>query len=318
MGCNSDGSYGCNVSTSLPLLCILKANLPRPNYAPFPDANNAVYNQWSGGYINITAPYSGSPWQSQTDADNICRATFYASWRLAEFHDGWGWGFAAYGYVPPNQSFWVSFNDQPANCWNSPAPKLTNKSTSSPTSTLSSYPTTKPISKPTSSPTASPTSAPSAKPTTKPTTKPTSTSTTLFPTPTPRNGMTWSLSSHDDILAIDHVSCNGCNAYSGEASCSTSLPLLCILKANLPRPRYPYNTYDQWSGGYINITAPYSGSTWQSQNDADNICCATFGAKWRLAEFHDGWGWGFAAYGNVPSNQRFWVSINDQRANCWN
>jgi hypothetical protein len=37
-----------------------------------------------------------------------------------------------------------------------------------------------------------------------------------------------------------------------------------------------------------------------------------------MAEFHDGWGWGFWAKGNIESDQRFWVYINDQQANCWN
>jgi hypothetical protein len=48
------------------------------------------------------------------------------------------------------------------------------------------------------------------------------------------------------------------------------------------------------------------------------MCVTFFGAGWRMAEFHDSWGWGFSAYGNVRSDTRFWVYINDQQANCWN
>jgi hypothetical protein len=69
----------------------------------------------------------------------------------------------------------------------------------------------------------------------------------------------------------------------------------------------------------FDITTPHSGSTWQSQADADNICRATFGDSWRLAEFHDGYQWGFAAYSNMPLiYERLWVGINDQSASCWN
>jgi hypothetical protein len=44
-----------------------------------------------------------------------------------------------------------------------------------------------------------------------------------------------------------------------------------------------------------------------------------FGPGWRVAEFHDGWGWHFQAYGTVDNpNGRFWVDINDQPdATCW-
>ena len=51
---------------------------------------------------------------------------------------------------------------------------------------------------------------------------------------------------------------------------------------------------------------------------ANQMCTTFFGAGWRMAEFHDGWGWGMSAFGNVRSDTRFWVHINDQPANCWN
>ena len=50
----------------------------------------------------------------------------------------------------------------------------------------------------------------------------------------------------------------------------------------------------------------------------NGFCVAFFGTGWRAAEFHDGWGWKFGAYGHVRSDIRFWVYINDQNANCWN
>ncbi|MFD4658285.1 hypothetical protein ACFWP2_21955 [Kitasatospora sp. NPDC058444] len=37
----------------------------------------------------------------------------------------------------------------------------------------------------------------------------------------------------------------------------------------------------------------------------------------RLAEFHDGNGWGLWAHGTLPGGTRFWTAINDQPANPW-
>jgi len=60
---------------------------------------------------------------------------------------------------------------------------------------------------------------------------------------------------------------------------------------------------------------------------ADSLCASTFGAGYRMAEFHDGdpgywcgWDfWGDALSANLAPfvNTRFWVSINDQNANPW-
>jgi hypothetical protein len=52
---------------------------------------------------------------------------------------------------------------------------------------------------------------------------------------------------------------------------------------------------------------------------ANALCVAEFGAGWRVAEFHDGWGWNFQAFGGLgkPAG-RFWVNIDDQPGGvCW-
>ncbi len=84
--------------------------------------------------------------------------------------------------------------------------------------------------------------------------------------------MTWASLFYNTNLNVNHVGCDngsyGCNAYSGDTNCST-------LKVNLPRPDYPpfptaaHAPYDQWSGGYINISKPYL----LLQNRYDKLNC---------------------------------------------
>ena len=52
---------------------------------------------------------------------------------------------------------------------------------------------------------------------------------------------------------------------------------------------------------------------------ANALCVNEFGPGWRVAEFHDGWGWHFQAFGGVGNPaQKFWVHISDQPgARCW-
>lgn len=108
--------------------------------------------------------------------------------------------------------------------------------------------------------------------------------------------------------------------------CTQAQPLLCIYKPLVPF-QVPIDVnngdqYYQWSGGIVATTQPVAGNTFSNNSAADAYCVAKFGASWRFAEFHDGWGWNFQAYGgtvNAPAvpSSRFWVYINDQPANCW-
>jgi hypothetical protein len=179
-------------------------------------------------------------------------------------------------------------------------------------------------------------------------------------------GLTWGKYPHNANLGIDRVGCFGlpntvtgtsCNAYTGDTSCATKLPVLCIKKDNSPRPNYAVPLpssgvmeaayYHGWAGGHIATTLPTVGSSIApplinglintSPYTGDNICKTAFGAGWKMAEHHDGkyisgmglnsaWsnsglltgGWAFYAYGNVRDDMRYWVRINDQPANCWN
>ncbi|MCA9719918.1 MAG: flagellar hook-length control protein [Myxococcales bacterium] len=137
-------------------------------------------------------------------------------------------------------------------------------------------------------------------------------------------GLTWRRFDRDDSLGVDLVGCgysdgaNECDPYSGDTPCSEARSVLCILKTDEPNPGVMVDGYMQWSGGHIDVTIPVQGDSFASVGEADTFCEQSFGAGWRMAEFHDGQMWYFWAYGNVPEGERFWVWINDQPSgNCW-
>ena len=163
-------------------------------------------------------------------------------------------------------------------------------------------------------------------------------------------GVTWGIQgSHDATLGIDMVGCGGlpaspiaggsCDAYVGDTSCKTALPLLCVKIDNSPRPNYavasgggamPPAFYQGWLGGHMAVTAPVFGTNLRTATTGDDLCKSQFGEGWRMAEHHDGkwingmaknayygdvvnwkspspWpaavqggGWAFYAYGNLP------------------
>lgn len=134
-----------------------------------------------------------------------------------------------------------------------------------------------------------------------------------------KRGMTWQWWGRTvdvDSVGSDSIT----NAYSGDTTCNTSLPILCIRKVGAPKPFYVTSSfYNGWTGGYIALTRAHVGYDMSSAGAADAICAAELGAGWEMAEFHDGnGGWNFQAYGAATHPERFWASINDQPANCWN
>lgn len=147
-----------------------------------------------------------------------------------------------------------------------------------------------------------------------------------------------------------YSSSNGaCNTLTGDTPCNHSLPILCINKMSLKRPCYevkcgsaamPKEYYCGWSEGYLALSDPVLGTRLTSRDIANKKCSEKLGSGFRMAEFHDGkyvegmntsnycystWpststsgGWGFYGYGARGSVwTRFWVDINDKRANCW-
>lgn len=140
-------------------------------------------------------------------------------------------------------------------------------------------------------------------------------------------GMTWTLLNQLSGT-ITHVGADvSTDAYNGDTSPHTSLPILCINVDNsaLPSGITP-NFHNGWAKGHLALTAPVSGTTLTSLGQGNVYCIHQLGAGWRMAEHHDGWygpgltsqgGWSLIGYGNIPANTRFWVYINDQPANCW-
>jgi len=152
---------------------------------------------------------------------------------------------------------------------------------------------------------------------------------------TTKRGLTW-VQDPSDSCGQTRVTCNECDPYQGDTSCTESRPLLCIRKDGSSNCGPPSDFYDGWTAGTVALT-PFlvRGTELTSLAAANTICANTFGTGYRMAEFHDGGGgWGWRAKGTIsplstPSSthprsgtpnrpNRFWVHINDQPANCWN
>jgi hypothetical protein len=140
----------------------------------------------------------------------------------------------------------------------------------------------------------------------------------------PRRGLTWELLSTNPKTRTVDVGCrDSCDAYGGDTPCTTALPILCIKKTGkgfpllVPTGVDNSNQYHRWAGGVVQTTRPVAPPGLLAVADA--FCAKEFGVGWRVAEFHDGWGWHFqAAKGGSDLAPRFWVHINDQPgATCW-
>lgn len=131
------------------------------------------------------------------------------------------------------------------------------------------------------------------------------------------------------------------NPYHGDTSTNEFLPLLGIKKMGLPTPAGLYSPTrtnggamrGTWSGGKVIVVPDVQGKSLISKEIAD-LQCQLQGLKvleedgFRMAEFHDGdrtagiAGWDFWADASAIemlkiSDRRYWVSINDRRANPW-
>lgn len=132
-------------------------------------------------------------------------------------------------------------------------------------------------------------------------------------------GYTWS--SHKTEGELVHVGADPqvSEGYRGDTDCSVPLPILCVSPQGLPSPAgLELDYYHGWVGGSLALSAPVQGFELTSRSRADQLCAESLGAGYRMAEHHDGGGgWGYAGYGAIETGQRFWVAINDQRANPW-
>jgi hypothetical protein len=134
-------------------------------------------------------------------------------------------------------------------------------------------------------------------------------------------GMTWIVKNHfGQFVRVGNDKFT--NPYHGDTSCGRKLPILAVKVTGAARPDLEgikYDYYQGWCWGYLKLTPPVSGRRLTSLVEANRIIREYLGAGWRMAEHHDGGGgWSFWGYGFIPGNTRFWVYINDQRANPWN
>lgn len=136
-----------------------------------------------------------------------------------------------------------------------------------------------------------------------------------------RRGLTWTKVSHHFATGTDKFNCSGCDPYVGNSLCTESHPVLCLRTDGSANPGLSIGFYDGWIGGNVGLTAPIRGDQLLSSAGADAVCAAAFGPGWVMAPFHHpqgGWGW--SSRGNVTAgpNDRLWVRIDNQPANCWN
>lgn len=333
------GDTAC--TTKLPVLCFQQEGISQPA-----GITPNFYQGWSGGRVNLTPPIAGFSLRSRAMADGLCQLNFGPNAQMAEFHNGGGgWGFYANGTLGNNSRYWVAINDQPANCWDN-LPLTTSTVTDTPT--LSPTDSTKsitPSSESSITPSSTLTSEISPSPTSTPSATPTSTVSPLStqpPTSIPvaqvaeanaGKGLTWGVVKNaktpDDITL---VSCHGeprsnspaqdgaCDAYLGDTSCNEELPVLCVEKDGSVQPAglTDVGFYKGWVKGKLGLTPAIAGIQ-LTKATGDALCAKTFGNNAHMGEFHEGGGgWGFYGKGQIDSNSRFWVAINDQHANCWN
>jgi hypothetical protein len=128
------------------------------------------------------------------------------------------------------------------------------------------------------------------------------------------------------LVGYDEVS----EGYHGDTPTNALLPVLCLRAAGLPDPggltppgsTPGGSTRRSWSGAEVALTEPVAGFSLTSRGAADALCAARLGGGWRMAEFHDGGRgagydfWARAGMGDFAAS-RFWVAIDDQRANPW-
>lgn len=140
---NRGNPYTGDTETSnlLPILCISKENLPKPNFITQNiTPGGALRASWSGAKALITEPIQGVKINSRAEGDRLCQLSAkkqlginsnYSNYVMAEFHDGdqsgWaGWSFwvdmtdvykNTYGFDFITSKYWVAINDQQANPW---------------------------------------------------------------------------------------------------------------------------------------------------------------------------------------------------------
>lgn len=137
-------------------------------------------------------------------------------------------------------------------------------------------------------------------------------------------GVTWTLQQQNGNVT-NVGSDRRTNPYRGDTACDQKLPLLCIKRDYTQPPSSSY--YQGWAYGTVKVTSPIQGYQLKGMGSTDTLCSQAYGQGWEAVEYHDGnlglavgalSGHDIWAFGNLPTGQRFWVTISDQAANPWN
>ncbi|MEU1506269.1 RICIN domain-containing protein [Kitasatospora sp. NPDC005748] len=138
--------------------------------------------------------------------------------------------------------------------------------------------------------------------------------------PGQHKGMTWGTLEQraDNVVHVGFDNLTNSDPYNGDTAANAVLPVLCIRQDGRPAPAgVPTSGFHSWAGGEVKVTPALPGYELTSRAVADQKCATAFGAGFRMAEFHDGTGWGLWANGTLPANTRFWTAISGQSANPW-
>lgn len=151
----------------------------------------------------------------------------------------------------------------------------------------------------------------------------------VLPAPRPiGHGLSLALAAADSKLSSDvaQLTCQGepaptdqpqggaCNAFRGDTSCRTVLPVLCFKPSS--EPSSPGGT----PSATLSATQPVMGAVLESLAAASARCQKELGADWRMAELSAEQSvrglQGLRGVGLTPDT-RFWVRVTDQKGNCW-
>ncbi|MET8701299.1 hypothetical protein ACFVUH_16380 [Kitasatospora sp. NPDC058032] len=143
---------------------------------------------------------------------------------------------------------------------------------------------------------------------------------TVWGAPGGHAGMTWTTLEQraDNLVHVGFDDLSHSNPYQGDHPANAVLPVLCIRQDGRSAPNgIPTSGFHAWAGGEVKATTGLAGWQLPSLAVADAKCAGSFGGGWRMAEFHDGHGWGLWANGTLPTGTRFWTAISGQPANPW-
>lgn|GEM_PF-2826501 len=145
--------------------------------------------------------------------------------------------------------------------------------------------------------------------------------------PEKQMGLTFSAIAHPidadyvDLSCVDGKGENSCDPHSGDALCTSTLPLACIQPGDEPiTPAFERTKMQsKWTGGRIQFTAPIAGSSLTKGAQAHALCRSEFGDGFRAATHQErAQSLHYIAKGAPPPAGRAWIHAKTEPyGNCW-